>query len=194
MKEKRLTALFISSIVAVVASLAISLGVVFALADPVAAVGLHEYSFNLTANTAKEEIFSPVGYYNGKLDDYNNGVVVNNYDEILYTNEALVDDVKLFKAQVSNNTGANARFTFDITVDGETNAKDYVEIAIIDAVTQQIYFVDRTTGKTEEITLNADKTGKYVIAAYVTDYNAAERIDLSGYMKLQINVSKINID
>ena len=97
MKEKKLIAMFITSVVAFVASLTISLGVAFALADPVAAVGLAEISYKVSNSSvvgSQEIVFNPVSSFNGNVSE---AVYVNSYEEILYADEMLPENIKLVK-------------------------------------------------------------------------------------------------
>ena len=54
MRDKRTIALFISSIVALVASISISVGMAVAFADPVIATNLPVLSYKVTANQVRE--------------------------------------------------------------------------------------------------------------------------------------------
>ena len=127
MKDKRIIAMFISSIFAFVVSVSISVGVAFAFADPVIATGLAELKFNVTDKTSRTIVFDPVAEFNEDVDEY---ILRNSYDEIYYANEAIVDDIRLAKIVVTNDTDVAARFRFKVDVEGYVNAVDYARIAV----------------------------------------------------------------
>ncbi len=192
MKDKKLIAMFITSIVAFVASLTISLGVAFALADPVAAVGLAEISYNVSSEryTSQEIVFDPVSSYNGDIAD---AIFVHSYEDIQYANELLPDNIKLVKATVTNDTSARASIEFQIKLTGTTNATKYVKYAIFDADTTEVLtgytVVDGVVYFNQDI-VAPNTTGHYIIAAYVSDELAFEVVNFGSAMTMQIGVYK----
>ncbi len=195
MKEKRIIAMFVTSIVAFVASLTISVGVALALADPVAAVGLAEVKFNISsANKTYENIvFDPSCAFNGNIED---ALEVNNYEEIFYSDEAYVEQIKLLKVSVTNDTSVSKTFTLKINTTSNNDATTYSQFAIYDIDTT-IYptTIDENRnpnywrwsafdefGKIAQsnITLAAGETRHFVIAAYVSDKTATKLVEVGG--------------
>lgn len=189
MKEKKLIAMFITSVVAFVASLTISLGVAFALADPVAAVGLAEISYKVSNSSvvgSQEIVFNPVSSFNGNVSE---AVYVNSYEEILYADEMLPENIKLVKVTVQNDTDSVATIDFNITVIGNTNAVNYVKYAIFNVERGS---ANPNTELLEE-TIAARSTAHFVVAAYVSDEYAVEMIDYATSMTMNISIDRMNI-
>jgi len=191
MKDKRIVAMFISSIVALVVSISISVGIAVAFADPVAAQNLPELSYRVTALQTRDMNLDPVNAFNENIKDY---VIVNTYDDILYANEAVVDDIRLAKILVENDYTANATFRITALVTGTTNAVDYVKLALFDARTGELVVRFNGNATSEDIVLDSETTGKYVLAAYVKTAFATEKVVFpETYMKLSIMVEQVNV-
>lgn len=198
MKEKKLIAMFITSVIAFVASLTISLGITLALADPVAAIGLAEISYNVSAasSASKQVVFNPSGSFNGEIEDY---IIVNSYEDILYANETVCDSIKLLKVSVTNDTNANKTFTFTINVDGKSNAVSYANFAIINIndqgviVNEDSKFIKLNKNNTaQQLVIKANSTAYFVVAGYVSDKYATEVVDLSSYMNMTVTVKRVD--
>ena len=198
MKEKRVVAMFITSIVAFVASLTISLGVAFALADPVDAVGLAEISYTMSSGSYSQEVvLNPATAY---IDDIEDGVYVHTYEHIQYANEALPNSITLLKVAVNNDKDTSAVFQFQISVAGETNAKNFVKYAIFNADTGLLlmsdanYEVVNGIAAFNHVTIQAGNTAHYVVAAYVDDRLCfdANGVDFATSMNMTVGVYTIN--
>ena len=189
MKDKRVIAMFISSIFAFIASVSISVGVAFAFADPVIATGLTELKFNIADQTERTIVFDPVAEFNENVDDY---ILRNSYDEIYYANEAIVDDIRLAKIDVKNDTESAARFVVNVRVEGYVNAVDYARVALFDIAGEQTYRFAAGASSTE-IELAAGKTVKLVLAGYVKTTYATEEVDFSAPMDMIVSISQVNI-
>ncbi len=199
MKEKKLIAMFITSVVAFVASLTISLGVTFALADPVAAIGLAEITYNVsyekTAN--KQVVFDPAGTLNGNIEDY---IIVNSYDDVLYANETVSDSIKLLKVAVTNDTSKAQTFSFSINVSGQTNAVNYANFAIINISNHGVVYDVQPSeviklninNTAKQLTIKPDSTAYFIVAGYINDELATEVIDLSVYMNMTVTVNRVD--
>lgn len=191
MKDKRIIAMFITSIVAFVASLTISLGVAFALADPVAAVGLAEISYNVssTETVSQEIVFDPVSAYNQDIKD---GILVHSYNDIQYANESLPDNIKLLKVAVTNDTNARAEFSFDIVVDGNDGTEKFVKIAVFNADTTEV--VHMKNGIISQMVVEPNTEAHYIIAAYVnTEFDFMGEASFGTNMTMKVSVIKYSV-
>lgn len=187
MKEKRLWAVFITSVVALMVSVSVTLGVAFAFADPVVAYGLSELNYNTASNKVSQTVvFDPVSVFNGSVEE---NLIINSYNDILYENEAVVNNIKLLKVTVTNDSDEIQRYMFTSRVEGETNAKKYAEVVAINVEDKSMVWV--TDGVSREIEIAANTTAKFIVASYVTDLAAStETVDLSGYMDLTFGIEK----
>lgn len=178
MKDKRIIAMFITSIFTFVASLTISLGIANALADPTAAVGLTELNYTISdTETYKQSIvFQPTCGFDGDIADYSTteeqtygAVVVNNYNDIMYADGHLQESIKLVKVSVTNNTQSQVKFMFNISVEDKEAQSS---AAVTDSFRTKIYLAnsDRTADRTyingEEITISENSTMYFVVACY----------------------------
>ena len=198
MKEKRVVAMFITSIVALVASLTISLGVAFAFADPVDAVGLSEISYTTSSGeyASQEVVLNPASAYTGDIED---AVYVNTYEHIQYANEALPNSVALLKVTVNNDKSKTSNIRFQMSLSGETNAKNFVKYAIFDADSGVLlmndvnYEIHDGVVEFNIITISANSTAHYVVAAYVDDTFCFDvnGVDLATPMNMTVGVYTI---
>lgn len=192
MRDKKIVAMFIASIIAFVASLTISFGVANALADPVDAVGLAEISYVVSTqdSESRQIVFDPVAAYNGEAKD---AVYVNSYENIQYANEILPDCVKLLKIKVTNNTDFSANFRFNVQATGESNAVKYVKFAIFNAVSGELHTPDSVLGSTlPSVNVQANAEGYFVLAVFVNDASALEIVDFSSSMTLFVSITEYN--
>ena len=193
MKDKKIIAMLITSIVTFVASLSISLGVAFALADPVAAVGLTEVTYTISAESATHPIvFDPVGAYNQNIED---AVYIHNYDSIQYANEFLSDNVKLLKVSVNNDESLKNKFSFKLTLEGNEATQPFVKVFVFDTDTTNMQELTwKNSGaymSTSEITLNANSVGHYIIATYVnTEFDFAGEASFGSSMTMNLTIVK----
>ena len=191
MKDKRIIAMLITSIVTFVASLTISLGIAFALADPVAAVGLTELTFNVNATTAvsQEVVFDPVDAFN---EDVKEAILVHNYDSIQYANEFLPDNIKLLKVEVTNDSNVRANFKINISVDGNDGTEPFVKVAVFNADTTAV--AEMKGGIIPQMVLEPNSVGHYIVAAYVnTEYDFMGQATFGTNMTMKVGISKVDI-
>lgn len=186
--------MLITSIVTFVASLSISLGVAFALADPVAAVGLTEVTYNLTSTESVTHpiVFDPVGSYN---QDIAEAVYVHNYDSIQYANEFLGDNVKLLKVAVTNDQTLRSKFSFKLTFEGNEATHPFVKAVVFNADTTEMLEItwknNATYMSSPEITVSANSVGHYIIATYVnTEFDFAGVASFGSSMTMNLNITK----
>ena len=189
MKDKKLFAMFITSLVAFVASLSISLGVSFAFADHVPAIGLEEVTFTMsTQATPKQVVVDPAGYFTGDIQK--EGVFVNTYEDIQYAHESLPDNIKLLKVTVTNDTTRRLNFRFNVDLNCATNALKYTKVKILQVKSNRVYTVIDGTNETDEINLEINESKQFVVAAYVDNSKALEVVNLPEYMLMTLSVVK----
>lgn len=159
MKEKRIVAMFITSAVTLVASLAITFGVFMTLADPVVATGVvrYDYAFNsqnsslVTSNgktlkLSEEIVFQPsssiVWPTNVEATDdktiypvWVNDTDLNGADykdEIMYQDESISTKLKIVPIRISNNFAVNIETKIELSYNTESMLGRYTEIRIYD--------------------------------------------------------------
>ncbi len=188
--------MFITSIVTFVASLTISLGVAFALADPASAVGLEEFQYDMTTSTSisKELTFNPSDAFRGEIEndaDHSKDVIfVQSYDSIQYCDGILSNSIKLVKIAITNDSDATIIVKIAISTDSEATNK---------FLKSKIYCVsgtdsDNQWAKTDDIGVQANSTGYFVVATYVDDtFDCNGIVDFATSKEMTIEVSKIEI-
>lgn len=196
MKDKRILAMFITSIVTFVASLTISLGVAFALADPASAVGLEEFQYDMTTSTSisKELTFNPSDAYRGEIEnaeDHSKDVIfVQSYDSIQYCDGILSNSIKLVKIAITNDTNSSIGIQIAISTDSEATNK---------FLKSKIYCVSGTESNSQwattvDIAVQANSTGYLVVATYVDDtFDCNGIVDFATSKNMTIKVSKMEI-
>lgn len=181
MKEKRVLAMFITSAVTLVASLAVTFGVLMTLADPVVATGVtrYQYAFNYTndslisadGNTLKlkeDIIFQPASsivwgddviWFNGSSIE----------DDIVYGDESISTKLKVIPFRVTNKFASTIQAKVTVAYDADASAlARFTYVKVYDFKTST--FVDYTEAFTVE--LAADATVDYAIVVCVDDtYN-----------------------
>lgn len=170
--------MFITSIITFVASLTISLGVAFALADPASAVGLEELKYDMTNSSkiTQELVFDPTNAYRGTIendeDHSKDAIFVHNYDSIQYYDGILAYNIKLVKVAVTNNNDTQLPVNISITTDDDAT-NTYLKGAVYSVSgthDQNNKWLDiDSTGKTETISIEANSTAYFVVATYVDD-------------------------
>jgi len=146
MKEKRILAMFVTSAVTLVASLAVTFGVLMTLADPVVATGVtrYEFSFGLANNSLissndnklslkDDVIFQPssaavwsdvageeIIWFNGSTYE----------DEIVYADESISAKVKVIPFRVSNNYQQDINVRINVAYNASTLLKTFTGIKV----------------------------------------------------------------
>lgn len=185
MKEKRVLAMFITSAVTLVASLAVTFGVLMTLADPVVATGVtrYQYAFNYTndslisadGNTLKlkeDVIFQPASSViwseeEGKQAIWFNGSSIE--DDIVYGDESISTKIKVVPFRVTNKFAQSIQAKITVSYDKDESAlAKYTYVKIYDYKTAT--FVDYADGMTIELT--PDAFADYAVVVCVDDtYN-----------------------
>jgi hypothetical protein len=188
MKEKRLIAMLVSSIAVFVASLTVSLGVAFALADPVAA-----------QKDSKSINFDPVGIFSGNVEE---AIHVYSYDDVEFDDEAIAGQIKLVKVKITNDEATEAQYILRITVAGAKDengnidpAYKYTHFVAIDADTKEVYqlsnaqIVDNSKyADTYLLSIKSGETKQFIVASYISDDGRYEVINLDKYMTMTVSV------
>lgn len=187
MKEKRILAMFITSAVTLVASLAITFGVLMTLADPVVATGVtrYEFSFGLANNSLissndnklslKEDIiFQPSSGVvwsdvSGEEAVWFNGSTYE--DEIVYADESISARIKVIPFRVSNNFQQDINVRINVVYDSTTLLGRYTGIKVYN-------YADNTfksfTGAFSQA-IAAGETADFAIVVFADDtYNTGK--------------------
>jgi len=193
MKEKRILAMFITSVVTLVASLAVTFGIMTTLADPVLATGIQRYAFAFNAVNKSEIavdgqtlklkeniVFQPsssIVWENTEVE----GQMVNNvvwfnsptYDgDIMFYDESISPKVKVIPIRVTNNyTGGNPITTnINVAFDKTTLLGKYTVVKIYDFETGVF-----TTTSSLTLPIKANESKDFAIVVYVDDSNNTGR-------------------
>lgn len=198
MKTKSIIAMFVTSIIAFVASLGISIGIASALADPTPAVGLQEINFKVSSKEVKySAVFDPTSTFNG---DVTKELNLSDWDNIVYQNAASVNQIKLIKITVTNDTELEQRFSVFLKPTKANEAASNASYKLFDlnnasglAGANGIAALDfnRANGTTIETDMHLEKgkTAHFILAAYVSDTQVAKEIVLGGDNSIYANIS-----
>lgn len=177
MKEKRVLAMFITSVVTLVASLAVTFGVLTTLADPVEATGVVRYAFTFNESNAlitsegntlkiKEDIvFMPSdelhwNEFENKNDEETDlplvPVLVNSTEyngSIMYFDETVSSRIKMIPFRVSNKTeNTMNNVTISVVWDKETTIGRWTKVMIYDYAEGR--FLDQSSLTLPELAVN----------------------------------------
>lgn len=184
MKEKRILAMFITSVVTLVASLAVTFGILTTLADPVEATAVTRYAFAFndvngegitvdgsTLTLTDDIYFTPSdelrwNEFEKETDtDPMTPILINGtaYDEsIQYFDESVASRVKLIPFRLTNKHNDNAIATISIEFDKSTQIGTFTKVKFFDY--QENKFVD---GPSITRTLSANESLDFVAVVYV---------------------------
>lgn len=187
MKEKRILAMFITSCVTLVASLAVTFGVLSTLADPVVATGVVRYAFAF--NQANDSLISVEGdtlkFKNDIVFTPSDSLVWSEEDDkkalwfdgseytdtITYNDESISTKLKVIPLKISNKfedrIGLNMKVVFDKT----TTIGKYTVVKLYDYSTQTFETFDVNAGKTIELGSNESLHYALVVFVDVSDYH-----------------------
>ena len=215
MKEKRLLAMFITSAVTLVASLAVTFGVLMTLADPVVATGVvrYQYSFNYANNSlissegnklkfAEDVIFQPSSSivwdevqttkFNQEGQEYQDVLTPvwfdnGTYDkDFMYRDESISTKLKVFPIRIFNNYNKTIQAQIDVTYDKTSLIGQYTCVKIWDFTNKEFLNLG-ASGKTVEI--SSLNTVDYAVIVYVDDSLNTSLNDINwGVDYLRLNV------
>lgn len=188
MKEKRVLAMFITSVVTLVASLAVTFGVLTTLADPVEATGVVRYAFTFNEQNAlitsegnklkiKESIvFKPSdelcwNEFENKNDESTDEpivpILVNSTDyqgSIMYFDETVSSRVKMIPFRISNKTEKTMNnVKIDVVYDKTTTIGKYTKVMIYDYAESR--FVEQSTLTIPSLDVNDYRD--FIVVVYV---------------------------
>ena len=199
MKDKRILAMFVTSCVALVASVVITLGVALTLADPVPVTDVLRVSFNLGATNSAEI----TGTYEDALV-YENAIVlqpsgsihVENWDpdtmntdgkvgsplylddvhptyesELKYENESLPSKVEFVTIRVTNSTAEAQNIAVDTIHNTSSNLGKYIKTVVFDCETYGYYSYDDTNliAQKPEFEIAAGESRDFILMVYVDE-------------------------
>lgn len=215
MKEKKIIAMFVTSAITLVASLAITFGVFMTLADPVVATGVtrYVYAFNESNNSlitvdgkslklSEEIVFQPsssvIWPTNAELEDEDSlyPVWINDsdlngatyQDEIIYQDESISSKLKIVPLRISNNYSSNIITKVDVSYNKESLLGKYTQIKVY-SYAENIY-LDYTGSFISEISSNSYKD--YAIIIYADDSANFGRYSIdwgNDYEKINVVIS-----
>ena len=186
MKDKKLISMFVTSAVALVVSVVITLGVALTLADPVPAVSVTRSVFNFGASNASEISVS------GDALEFNNAIVfapagslvVNDWDmdsencdspvaflkgqtyedTIMFVDESLPSRVKLVAFRVNNTLSEQIQVSLFARFDRTTELGQYTKAVFYDYKTFT-YF----TAESPEFVIEANGSADFCMIVYADD-------------------------
>jgi len=207
MKEKRILAMFITSAVTLIASLAVTFGVLMTLADPVVATGVvrYDYAFNYKNNSLisengntlslKEDIvFQPSSavVWSDNEDDqvvWFNGSTYQ--DEIVYADESVSTKIKVVPFRVTNNYAYNIKVKVDVSYDKESSLLGkYTYVKVYDY--DKNSFVEISELDNIDLTVGSHKDYAVIIAADDSSNIGKYTINWGNdYQKVDVKVTKV---
>ena len=182
MKEKRILAMFITSAVTLIASLAVTFGVLMTLADPVVATGIvrYEYSFNAANNSlissdgntlklSEDIVFQPASALTWSEEENSLAIWFNDaeYDgEIVYADESISTKLRVIPIRVNNKYNSAIQASISVTYDA-TNIMlaRYTCVKLYDYRTNT--FIDYSGPQTVDIAAGA--YADYAIIVFADD-------------------------
>lgn len=160
MKDKRILAMFITSAVALVASVVITLGIALTLADPVPATLVARCEFNFGASNSSEIIENGdvLTYENAIVFQPSGSVTVTDWDmntsndipvlftkdlvytdEIMYADESLPNRVELAAFRINNSTAQDMNINIKAVFNKESNLGMFTKFVVYDYGTHTFY-------------------------------------------------------
>lgn len=200
MKEKRILAMFITSVITLVASLAVTFGVLQTLADPVVATAVYRYNFTLgetvdpaitvnddTLKIKEDIVFQPADkiVWSDNEDERSIWFNDNTYNgEIVYFDETISTKLKVIPLRVSNKYNEVVNVNVNVTYDKTSMLGKYTVVKIYDFNTG--LYIDASS-----ISLELSSAGyhDYAIVVFADDsYNTEEQSVNFGTDLLNLNV------
>lgn len=216
MKEKRILAMFITSVVTLVASLAVTFGVLTTLADPVVATGVVRYAFAFndtndaliategkTLKIKENIIFNPSDELT--WDEFENEnadaseepllpVLVNSteYDgELKYFDESVSSRIKMIPFRISNKSDATATTHIKVVYDKTTTIGKYTKVKVYD------YKAGRFTDISDfTVELGTSDYRDYLVVVYVdeTENTSSTRVNYgTDYEAINVEITNESI-
>lgn len=202
MKDKRILAMFVTAVVTLVTSLAVTFGILVSLADPVIATGLVKYDYNFngtndrsliyqegnTLSMVEDITFQPTS----SVDWVDREVVWPNSksyeDKIWYNDESISTKIKVAPIRITNN--------FDVTLDLNLRV-EFEKSSVLGRYTF-VKLYNYQTGEYEDassktILLEKNSSVEYLVIIYANENDnlTENRIDW-GHDYITVNVKVTN--
>ena len=210
MKDKKIIAMFVTSAVALVASVVITLGIAFTLADPVPAQSVPTCVFNFGGvnETKVKENANALVYENAIVFQPSGSTTVNDWDmnsdthdspvsflkdqkytdTIMYVDETYPSKVKLVAFKVTNSTSEDMEFTVAADYNKTSSLGKYIQTALYD------FEYEYHTDSTEVYSLAAGESAEFVMVIYVdtsTQTDGAEIVWTQDSENISVVVTKV---
>ena len=208
MKEKRIVAMFITSAITLVASLAITFGVFMTLADPVVATGVvrYEYAFNSLNNSlisvkdntlqlSEDIVFAPSSSVTWSNEPETQQVWFNGatyQDKIMYQDESISTKLKVIPIRVSNNFSTDIEAKIEVTYDTTKLIGKYTKVMVYS-------FAQRTYSEYNQAlytNIAAGASQEYALIVYVDTSTNFGRFNVNfgtDYEMLNVKVTNISV-
>jgi len=184
MKDKRILAMFIVSVVTLVTSLAVTFGVRLTWADPVEATGIEKYEYVFASETGvNNSLISEGTTQKGKTSlSLKNSVVfqpstsinwseepvwfdgTSYADQVWYADESISSSIKVIPLRVYNDNNKTTQFKLSVLFDNTTMLGKYTKVQIIDFKSNTTI---ETTTRSFEITANTSRD--FAVIVYAND-------------------------
>lgn len=183
MKEKRILAMFITSVVTLVTSLAVTFGVLMTLADPVVATGItrYDYAFNSKVNSLvvsegktiklkDKVVFQPSSKVVWSEEDGERAVWFNGADynnDIVYADESISTRIKVVPIRIANNFKSTMQARVSVAITANSSSAllaRYTNVMIYN-------YSSKTFVEAESITLDvlADSYADIAVVVFADD-------------------------
>lgn len=213
MKEKRILAMFITSVITLVASLSITFGVLTTLADPVVATGVTRYAFALGAENnsliAEQDnvlkikdsiLFNPSSSLVWSDEKGEEAVWFNDASEaqdaqgylcdIMFADESISTKVKVIPLRITNELGKTALATVKVTYDTTSLLGKLTCVKIYDYSAKAFINAKEITKQ-----INANGYADYAVVVYAddSDYNGdTEQVFGNDYEEINVEITTAN--
>lgn len=207
MKEKRILAMFITSCVTLVASLAVTFGVLSTLADPVVATGVVRYAFAFnqendslisvdgdTLKLKEDIVFQPSSKLvwseaDGEKALWFDGAEYT--DTITYNDESISTKLKVIPLKVTNSFSDRIGLNIKVVYDDTTLLGRYTVVKLYDYSTQTFEDFDFAAGKTIE--LGSNESMHYALVVFADDSDNTGRATVNfgtDYERINVEITK----
>ena len=205
MKDKRIIAMFITSAVALVASVVITLGIALTLADPIPVTFVQTCEFNYGSENASEVTVNGnvLVYEDAFVYQPTGSLVVNDWDADsdtcdapifplknqdfgteLQVEETVANEIKIAYVKVNNDTDAAITVSLGAEFDRDCELGKYTIVVIFDYATGYFYTVSNQTFE-----IAADSASEFAVILYTDTTDKLDSNELTfGEDKVDVNI------
>lgn len=205
MKDKRILAMFITSAVALVASVVITLGIALTLADPIPVTFVTTCEFNYGSENASEvtENGNVLVYEDAFVYQPTGSLVVKDWDADsdtcdapifplknqefgleLQVEETVANEIKIAYVKVNNDTDAEITINVGAQFDRTTELGKYTRVVIFEYATGYFHTVEANT-----FTVEAGSASEFAVILYTDTTDKLDANELTfGEDKLDVNL------